>query len=150
MQAQSARFWLVRASLLITGGTFGFLVVAPALGYPLQWQQTIRLIEIIAPTFLGYLGSATQFVLNNPAAPIVRQKFANSSLLRLLVRGPVIAFALIAVSALVVFGFTNRSSAPQGVGMSLDILAGVISAALGILAVTTSALSAKLFGSAGP
>ena len=62
MGKEAARVWLVKASLIVTTLTFVFFIVAPAFNFPLSFGEAIRLLEIVAPVFLGYLGSATQFL----------------------------------------------------------------------------------------
>jgi len=44
-----------------------------------------------------------------------------------------------------VFGYSNRISAKAGSGMSLDVLASLLSAALGLLAVTTNVAASYFF-----
>src|SRR6185295_2636008 len=125
MTAHVARKWLIYATLLTTAVAFVFFLIAPASGFPLTFDQSVRLLEIVLPVFLGYLGSATHFVVrgsntapNTPVPPRGR-----SELLGLLVRGPVVVFLVATVSAIVAFGISNSPSAPPGSGMSVDTLA---------------------------
>jgi hypothetical protein len=64
MTVDGARRWIIITSLVVTGLAFAFLVAAPPLGYPLGWDQSQRIIEILLPVFLGYLGTATHFVFH--------------------------------------------------------------------------------------
>ena len=65
MGVRTIREWLVLSSLLLTGTGLVFFVffsLAPALGFPLEYRQSLRVLEIIFPVFAGYLGSTTLFV----------------------------------------------------------------------------------------
>lgn len=156
MQVDYARGWIVRWSLLVTAGTFLFLVLGPALGYPLDWDQIPRLFEIILPVFLGYLGSASHFVFRGQA-PAANEAIAQrndgidqrASLLGVIVRGPIIVFSVAIVAVAFAFGYSNRVNAAPGSGMSIDQLAASITALLGILAVTTNVAVSYLFSLGG-
>jgi hypothetical protein len=148
MDIDSARRWLILASLTITAVQFVFFLIAPVTGYPLEFTHSIRLIEIILPVFLGYLGSAARFVF--PQGPQAHEPVrAQGPLVGLLVRGPVIVFSLVGVVAIIAFGYSNRIDAPMDSGMNVDQLAGIISLALGLLAVTTGVAVSYLFPTAG-
>jgi hypothetical protein len=129
---------------MITTITLMFFVVAPALDYPLTWEQGTRIVEIVIPVFLGYLGSATHFLFQEKKRRDVRIPDV-SDIGYVLIRGPVVVFVLISSSALFAFGYSNRSGAQGGSGMSVDTLAWAITSALGILAVTTSVATSYLF-----
>src|SRR5262249_9229487 len=58
MNQNTARTWLVNVSLVVTGAFVIFMTLGPAIGYPLEFQQALRLTEVVIPVFLGYLGSA--------------------------------------------------------------------------------------------
>lgn len=145
MQLDSARLWLIKASLSATALAFCFFIVAPACGYPLRFDQSFKLLEIILPVFVGYLGSATQFVFSKhePVGPEVHGQRA--AFVGLLVRGPILVFSLGLVSAVVAFGITNRPGAPAGTGMSVDALSGIVTAALSLQAASTGAIVSYLF-----
>jgi hypothetical protein len=159
MTADQARRWLINATLALTGATFVFLLLAPLLGYRLAWKDTTRVLEIVLPVFLGYLGTATQFVFQNMAGKqnSVIAAAQTNPFLSLLVRGPIWIFGVAIVAALIAFGVSNSPSAAAGSGMTVDVLAGVITAALGLLNVTTQmavsylfSLDAKALGKAPP
>jgi len=147
MTADEARRWLIKATLLLTGATFVFLLMAPVVGYRLAWKDAIRVFEIVLPVFLGYLGTAAQFVFQNMAGKENSGIAATQTnpFLSLLVRGPIWLFGLVIATALVAFGVSNSASAAAGTGMSADALAGVITAALGLLNVTTQVAVSYLF-----
>jgi hypothetical protein len=145
MTTDAARNWIVAASLGITAVDFVFFLLAPALGFPLTFDQAVRLLEIVLPVFMGYLGSATHFLFRIPPADAPAEVHPPGGLLGLLVRGPIIVFGLATFAAIFAFGFSNRSMATAGSGMSLDALAGSLSAALGLLSVTTNVAVSYLF-----
>lgn len=68
-----------------------------------------------------------------------------SDLVELLVKGPLIVFGVIVAVAIIAFGYSNRQAATGGDGLSVDLLAGIITAALGLLAVSTNAIVGYLF-----
>jgi len=149
MTVHVARKWLIYASLATTAAAFIFFLMAPVLGFPLTFDQAIRLLEILLPVFLGYLGTATHFILREPETQ-ARGSIASrgrGELLTLLVRGPVIVFALATIAAIVAFGMSNSESAEPGSGMSVDTLAVILTAVLGVLTVSTNLLVASLFPS---
>lgn len=143
MTLDGARRQIVLASLVSAGSIFTFFLLGPAFGFPLEFQQAIKLVQLSLPVFLGYLGAAAHFMFSPPERPDLTLN--TPSLMALMVRGPLIVFAAGAISALVGFAWTNRASAPPGIGMSLDNLMTVVSLLLGFLAVTTSVVSAYLF-----
>ena len=145
MDADAARRWLILWSLVITAAVFVFFIIAPLTGFPLSFEQTRSLIQLILPVFLGYLGSASYFVF--PRASRRARYPSNSELIGLMVRGPVIVFAIVSVVAISTFGFSNRPSAVPGTGMTIEMLSTILSAALGLLAVTTNVAVAYLFTS---
>lgn len=150
MNDEQARVWLIKTSLLFTSAAFSFFLLAPVFGYPLTWDQATRILQIILPVFLGYLGSASHFVfVRKDSSASVSYRSRPGSLFPLLVQGPVWAFAVAIVAAVVAFGYSNRLKAPPGTGMSVDTLAIVVAAALGILAATTSLILARLFSVPG-
>ena len=63
MMITKARKWIVIASLAEVDSVFVFVLIAPLAGYALGWSQSLRMIELLTPVFLGYLGMATQFML---------------------------------------------------------------------------------------
>lgn len=150
MTRTEARTWLIRASLVITGADFVFFIAAPFVGYPIEWRDAWRMAEIVFPVFLGYLGAAAHFLFRDSVdgeREIVRP--ATGAQIGLLVRGPVLVWLAINLVALAAFGFANRQSAPVGAGMTVDQLAMVLSASLGLLAATTSGVVVHLFGLPG-
>jgi hypothetical protein len=141
MTPDYARKWLVLASLIATGIQAVFLVIAPVIGFPLEYPKNLNLLQIVTPVLLGYLGSAAHFVFMTPVPKVE----ANNDLLAPLVKGPVIIYACVMIAAFAAFGYSNRSGAAIGSGMSVDNLNMAVSISLGILAATTSVIIARLF-----
>jgi hypothetical protein len=142
MNIDAARKWIIVASLIITGCQLTFLICAPAAGYPIEYPKNLELIRIVSPVFLGYLGSATHFVFNSTKSEVrIRNKF-----LSILIKGPIMIYVLVVVSAFFSFGYSNRSNAEIGTGMSVDDLSTALSFALGVLAATTGVITSYLFG----
>jgi hypothetical protein len=144
MGADSARKWLIKWSLAATVGTFVFFMIAPAAGYPLKYNQAINILEIVFPVFIGYIGSATQFVFRRRQGDAALNP-AVAPFIDLLVKGPVIGFTLMIAAAITAFGYSNRLTAPPGEGMGVDTLATVVTLALGLLTVSTNAIVGYLF-----
>jgi len=143
MSIEQGRAWLVKATLALTAVVLVFVTLAPALGYPLEFSEGVRIGEIVLPVFLGYLGTASHFIFSRAPDPHIRRK--SLALLPLLVRGPVLIFATVIGCAFFAFGFTNRTEASPGTGMSVNALAATISTLLALLAVTTGVLVSYLF-----
>lgn len=142
----TARLWLVAASLLTSASLIVFFLLAPAVGYPLEFSQSLRILEIVLPVFLGYLGAAALYVFRASSADDdVVFRPAALPLVTVLVKGPVLIFAIAAVALLVAFGITNRQNAPPGSGIGIDQLAAGMTAILGLLTVTTNVAVAYLF-----
>ena len=102
-------------------------------------------MKIVIPLFLGYLGSAAQFVF----APKKAQVAPVLEYLGILTYGPIMVFSLGLTSVLFAFGYSNRIDAPPATGMSVDDLSNILTAALGLLAVTTNVLVSYLFAVEG-
>jgi hypothetical protein len=143
MTLATARKLLILSSLIVTACEFLFFILGPALGYPLHQGEAFRMIEIITPVFLGYLGSATRYLFH-PAADQIRPSSIQRELLGLLVKGPLLVFSVISAAALFAFGYANR---PNGPGMLPDTLGLMLAATLGILTITTSVIVENVFPS---
>lgn len=144
MEDSTARRLLIYASLAISALVFVFFMLAPPLGYPLTYEQAVRILEIVLPIFFGYIGSASAFIFSPEKAETIVHVERRQHLSVLLV-GPIVVFILIFVTILTSFGISNAKDSPPGEGMSIDMLAGTVSAALGLLAVSTNLIAGKLF-----
>ena len=148
MGVRTIREWLVLSSLLLTGTGLVFFVffsLAPALGFPLEYRQSLRVLEIIFPVFAGYLGSTTLFVFKVEQGGERGLEKDRSSLAGLLVLGPIIVFGLALIAVAAAFGKTNGQSAPRGSGMTPDQLAASVSGILALLSVTRNIAASYLF-----
>lgn len=141
MTIDNARKWLIASSLIITGVQMVFLLVSPVIGFPLSYPKNLDLLQIISPVFLGYLGSASHFIFQNPVPQVPMQ----NQYLGLLVKGPLVIYVLAAGGSLAAFGYSNRVEGSIGAGMSVDNLSTALSLSLGVLAATTGVLSSYLF-----
>jgi hypothetical protein len=143
MTIVQARLWLVRTSLAATSALIAFIVIAPLFGYPMSFADALRVGELVFPVFFGYLGSATTFLLS-PGKPS-KLEAPLGPLFALLLKGPLLIFVIGTALSLVAFGVTNGRSAAAGTGIPINTLAGIITAFLGLLTITTNALAARLF-----
>ena len=144
MNSDSERAWIVKASLVVTGCLLLFSIAAPAIGFPLTYEQVPRVAEIVTPVVLGYLGTATHFLFSKAKH---KRPFAHAhpELVRLLVRGPIVLFGVAAGAAFLAFGLTNRMGAARGTGMTVDQLSAALAASLALLTVTTNIIVSYLF-----
>ena len=79
MTYEQARLWLVWSSLVLIVGYGLILIAAPTLGFPLTFDESIQLLQIIFPLFLGYVSSAVVFVFQG--RPPLKQDLSVSDLL---------------------------------------------------------------------
>jgi hypothetical protein len=138
-----ARRWLLLATLVITGAVLVFFLVAPSVGYPLEFSQSLRLLEIVLPVFLGYLGASALFLFKAGDSQDSPFGARAATLVGPLVKGPVVVFALAMVALIGAFGFANTVGGASG--MSVDNLAAALSLLLGLLTVTTNVVVSYLF-----
>jgi hypothetical protein len=141
MKIDTARSWVIWGSLGITAIQGAFLLVAPVFGFNLKYPKNLDMLQIVGPVFLGYLGAAVAFVFKDPPPEVP----VNERFLAPLVVGPLFVYVLFVASALAVFGYSKRESAPVGTGIPAEYLSRTLSIALGVLAATTTVLSAHLF-----
>jgi hypothetical protein len=141
MSINAARQWLIIASISVTGAELIFFLIAPSTGFPLSFPKNLEILQTILPVFLGYLGAAAHFIFKNPAPPVTAQ----SQFLGIMVKGPVVVYALAVIAALAAFGYSNRIGAAIGTGMSVDNLTTSLAITLGILTATTSVVVSYLF-----
>jgi len=145
MNVYDARSWIIIASLAMLAIYFVFFLLAPAFDYPLTFDESYRILQIAVPVFLGYLGSATQFVFGTSGMPAQALDEHRQKLVGLLVRGPVFVFLLLNLAIIGAFGYSNRANAIPGDGMNVDSLANAVTVSLSILAVSTSVIVSYLF-----
>jgi hypothetical protein len=150
MTVTEARSFIVKTSLIGTASIFLFIIVGKPLGYPIGWSQVQRVIEIVLPVFLGYLGSASLFIFSRRANRAEVSFGAHEALAGQLIKGSVFVFALVLSGILFAFGYSNRAGAAQDDGMDIDQFAWALTAVLGILNVSTNAAVSFLFSVDNP
>jgi hypothetical protein len=136
---------MVATLLGLTAATIMFFLLAPALGYPLEFDQGWALAQISVPVFAGFLATATQFATvehggGDETAP---------PLLAWLIFGPATIYLFGAAAVLFVFWSTNRADAPLGGGMSTQLLSTILTALLGLVTITSNIAIARLFRKEG-
>ncbi|WP_437805131.1 hypothetical protein [Sorangium sp. So ce1078] len=148
VKVTAARRWLIVMSLSVTAANLLFFIMAPSLGYPMEYPENVRIMQLLMPVVLGYLGAMTSFLFQAPRR--VRIDPQALPFLDLLVKGPVIIFTVATTAAIVAFGYSNRRFAPSGTTrMTLDTLSITITACLALLTVTTNAVVSYLFNASG-
>lgn len=90
---ERARVWILKMSLLIVTAYVVLFIIAPFLDLPLEMHHSIRIIQLLLPVFLGYIGSGYRMLYRRK---IFSYKNSESnitlSMLSLLVKGPIFVF----------------------------------------------------------
>ena len=141
MTVNQARTWIILASFCLTVGLILFAIIAPATSYPLEYPDAFRIIEIVLPVVTGYLGTAAHHLF--AGNPTDKPLPAAWPWFRYLVKGPIVVLSVILVALVITFGFSHRASSTSG--MSPDIFAHFVTAAVSVLTLTTSVVVAQLF-----
>lgn len=147
MTIEQARGWLIRTSLAISFVILLFVIVAPGvLGFPLDADrgQDTRILQIILPVFVGYLASASHFVFSERGQTAADARPLSTNALTL-VKWPVIAWGILAVSMMAAFWYSNRPSGAPGSGWTVDKLAAYLTIGLSLLTATTNIAVNYLF-----
>jgi hypothetical protein len=146
MSPLAARRAVVLFSLVSTGVLIPFLILAPYIGYPLKPGESLAVVRVVTPVFLGFLGAASIFVTK------VHQEISDirgdsGRLLGFLIFGPFLLFFVSMISLLLAFYIGNSPRQTiVGIGITVDDLTSWISIILGILTVTAGVISNSLFG----
>lgn len=149
--AQSARICIIVYSLCITASLIFFLILSPVIGMRFDYsqEQNLRLIDIVLPTFFGYLGAASHFLFNSNRGREISDN--NIFMLRLLIHGPFLIFILSTACLFFTYYVTHRPL-PDNVAriyrMDFNSLSRYLSICLALLAVTVGIISSYLFGGA--
>lgn len=139
LTAAAARRVIMAGSIGLCAAALLFFITAPALSDTLSSDETPRFLQLIVPTFAGYLSSATiYFVGGRETSSDLRYPTA-------LVVAPLVLVALSLGATLFVFYWTNRLGARAGGGMRRTDLALYLTVAMALLSVTTTVLSNHLF-----
>lgn len=136
--------WIIKTCLIAITVQTVFFIVAPYIGFPMEAHNAFRLLEIVLPVFLLYLGGAAIIFFRKK---ITYDLMSDSTrvLLSLMSRGPMAAFLLITFSSIAMYWYSNSELVPIGNGISIDTLAGIISISLGLLVVSSNAVVMYLF-----
>lgn len=126
-----------------------FLVLAQPLGMRFDYarEENLRLLDIVLPTFFGYLGAASHFLFNASGGREISAE--NTRLVKLLVHGPFLIFTAVIIA---LFFAHYVSHVPLDVDdprrdvMTFNQLSRYLSIALSLLAATVGVISGYLFG----
>jgi hypothetical protein len=151
--SHQARKAIIIYSLIITGGLIIFLIMAQPLGMQFDFgqNQNLRLIDVVLPTFIGYLTSAAHFLFNDQRGRDIRVQ--NEDLLKIMIHGPFIIFAVAVICLFYAHQWSNQvqpSADPRIDHMDFGTLSRYLSILLGLLAATVTIISANLFGAPPP
>lgn len=144
MSYSESRMFLVKSSLGMITFYGLFLILCPISRYPLFFEQSFQIIQIIIPLFLGYLSTAVVFITQED-----RDDSSNiSELLLVLVKWPFKVVFLLLLALFFSFGYANwpSNTPPSGaLNFGFELLSSMVSFLLGIHTAITSALVAYMF-----
>lgn len=143
MNVQQAREWIVQVSLAATGALMLFFLLTPIHGFPVEFEEALRLMGTVVPVFVGYVGSAIHRLFAGQSHTVALEG-NHAKMLNLLVKGPLILYGVGMAALIASFWYSNRSTAEVG-GMSIDGLALGVTALVSLLAGTTGAVVMYLF-----
>ncbi|AVR96565.1 hypothetical protein [Pseudoduganella armeniaca] len=143
MNVQQAREWIVQSSLAATGALILFFLLTPIHGFPVEFEEALRLMGTVVPVFVGYLGAAIHRLFARAPRTVVLER-NHGRMLNLLVKGPVMLYGLGMAALIASFWYSNRSTTEVG-GMTIDALGLGVTALVSLQAGTTGALVMYLF-----
>ena len=120
-----ARTVVIAGSLACSGGMLVFFILAPSLGYRIEWSDAMKAAETAVPPFLGYIGAAVAFVLGRNSA----EKDDVIPNLGLLIVGPFAIFAVAFVSLIVAF---RTGDHPENFQAWLTAILSVVTLTVGV------------------
>ena len=147
--SQAARMAVILYSLGISGLLIVVLILAQPLGLRFDYgaQQNLQLIDIVLPTFFGYLGAASHFLFNaNRGREIDAQ---NAAMLKVLIHGPFVVFIAAVISLFIAH---QTSLVPRDVilprvePMEFTSFSRYLAVCLALLTATVGIISSYLFG----
>lgn len=145
-KTEHMRVGLIGSSLLMVTIVLIFFAIAPSIGYPIESSQSLRMMEIILPVFLGYLSTAMVLLISVRSSQSQKwEPIGNKKLLCVLVYGPVATFFLTVFCVILVYGISNGATETVGIGMPPNTMAFVLAIAVGLLSVSTNMLTYFLF-----
>jgi len=145
MTPEQARTWIIKYTIVLYVAFSIFFLLAPAVGYPLSYPDSINILKILLPMLLGYIGAAAHFILRPVLQDDDELPESRKRMLSIIVRWPLIGFLLIMVAILFAFWQSNKGQNFTGEGMTPNTLSLIVSIICGLLAATTGAASSYLF-----
>lgn len=147
---KGARFAITAYSIACTGLLLLFLVVAQLIQFPLNFSldEQFRLIEMILPVFIGYLGGAANYIFSQDTD--VELSTDRKQLLFMIVTTPYILFIFLSALIFVVFYYSNvplPSGHAKPSAMNFNQLCKWFSIVLSLLTGVTSIVASYLFSS---
>jgi|GEM_PF-3599619 len=135
----------VRVTIIVIalGFSLGFIVfflVAPLRGYPLRVNEAQELLNLVLPTFSGYLATCAAFVFRKPDATDVEI----SPLTMFLLLATAVVFISLIVILFWVFYYASKLHAPQ-IPMDYATLKGFFLTILSIMTAVYALAIAYLF-----
>jgi hypothetical protein len=132
-------------NIVVIGVVLSFFGLAPLVGFPATWEESLGLALAVTPVFLGNIGFAAAYA----AQPSLKGGAVGDDrlpLITLLAYGSILLFALVALAFCAAFWISNRhGQLATGSGMSLQTLQAAIAASLSTNTVTSNHLMARIF-----
>lgn len=136
---------IVLMSLGSSSVLFIFAVLAPILGYPIDYEKSIGIIKLLTPTFFGYVGAAANFAVADNPNTINKD---GHGLIWTVTFGPVLVFWVIVIASFGAYGLVGLNLTPRDLQFPYETLTTVLTIALSLLSVSTSIIVVGLFGKA--
>lgn len=142
--SMSVRITLIYASLIVVLVSFVAFISGPLWGLRLDYEkgQQIQLIQIIIPTFISYLSTAIVYAGLGKAVP--EPQGQRGQILRTINLGVLVIFAAGVIVATAMYYVSANGTLQYG-RLNFERYSMIITMLLGLLAATTSAISAFLF-----
>ena len=145
MDRKGGQRFAITSSISMLAICSAFLVFAPLTKYPLDFEQSMKIIQVIIPLFAGYLASASMGLTskNKPRNTKIDENIIY------LMKGVFFLIVFMILSLFIVFGVANWPSdnlAYESIDFSFDSLSLMISLILGIHTATTTVIVGYLFG----
>lgn len=144
--SQAARMAVILYSLSISGFLIVFLILAQPLGLRFDYgaQQNMQLIDVVLPTFFGYLGAASHFLFNANCGREIDEQ--NAGMLRIIIHGPFIVFIAAVAALFYAHQVSLTPHDPRIEPMEFTTLSWYLAVCLALLAATVGIISSYLFG----
>ena len=145
---EQARSLIIVYTLGCTLVLMVFFITSPIISFPFNYSQgdDQRLIQIVLPTLIGYIGmTVTTFGQEGEAMIFTKQQSVEAFYW---INGTFAIFAIVVLSLLLTFYVTNLPEADGKIvtdGMSIDWLSWWLAACLGILTAVMNYLIPRIF-----